>query len=271
MDLVELHFHLLPGVDDGPSSIEESLALARAAVLDGTRTMVTTPHVHAAHIVDPEVIAPLTTALSDELRRERIDLSVLPGGELSHTMVGRLSQRQLECIAQGPSGRRWVLLEAPAAGLGDDFEEAADELRERGFGIVIAHPERSDHSPETEAKIERELVLGSVLQITASAISGALREGARDVSVRLLRSAPVAVIASDAHGGDRMPTLQAALQALADYGEPSPDRFVAALPRGLLERGVAAGGFGAQPRRRNGYCGSTGDPETLCPSTRRCA
>lgn len=240
MDFVELHFHLLPGVDDGPSSIEDSLALATAAVLDGTRTVVTTPHVHPAHITDPDVIPPLTRALSDQLRRERIDLSLIPGGELAHTMVGRLSQRQLECIAQGPPGRRWVLLEAPFDGLGDDFEAAADELRARGFGIVLAHPERSEHSPETEAKLARELAFGSVLQMTASAVCGALGEGARNVALRLLRSAPVAVIASDAHGRDRMPMLRPAVQALTDYDELSPDRFVAALPRGLLEHGVAA-------------------------------
>jgi len=240
MDFVELHFHLLPGVDDGPSSIEESLALARAAVLDGTRTVVMTPHVHPAHITDPDLITPVTSALSDRLRRDRIDLSLLPGGELAHTMVGRLSQRQLERIAHGPPGRRWVLLEAPFDGLGDDFAAAADELRDRGFGIVIAHPERSEHSPETEASIARELALGSVLQLTAGAVCGALGECARSVAVRLLRSAAVAVIAPDAHGRDRMPMLRPALQASTGYGELSPAQFAAEIPRALLERGLVA-------------------------------
>jgi protein-tyrosine phosphatase len=241
MGLVELHFHLLPGVDDGPSSPEESAALAAAAVADGTRLVVATPHIHPAHITDPGVIASHIRELADHLRRERIGLSVLPGGELAHTMVQRLTQDQLDRIAHGPPGRRWVLMEVPFNGAGADFASAADELRERGFGIVLAHPERSRQTSETVATVARELALGSVPQLTSASVTGVNGETIRTVALTLLRSAPRAVIASDAHGGDRMPALRTALDALTAAGERDVGRFAAEIPRALLERGLAAG------------------------------
>ena len=146
MSYVELHFHLLPAVDDGPASIDESLALARAAVADGTSTIVATPHVHPQHIVAPSEIPACVRELDERLRLEHIPLRVLPGGELAHDMVGRLSGGSLETIAHGPPGRRWLLLESPFDGLDGRFTAAADELRRRGFAVLVAHPERSQPS-----------------------------------------------------------------------------------------------------------------------------
>ncbi len=241
MSYVEIHFHLLPGVDDGPTSIGESLALAAAAVSDGTRTVVATPHVHAAHVTDPSQIPARVRELAEDLRRERIRLDVLPGGELAHDMVERLAERQLEAIAQGPPGRRWLLLEAPFSGLDDGFAIAADELRERGFAVVVAHPERALQTPATAAALEHELAAGSALQLTAWSFAGLYGERARTAALRLLRSTPLAAIASDAHGSARMPALRLALDALAAAGERDPGRFVGATPRALLEQGLAAG------------------------------
>jgi hypothetical protein len=96
---VELHFHLLPGVDDGPRDAAEAVALARAAVADGTRTVVATPH---AGFVDP-------ATLRDRVASLRVPLDVRPGAELLATDVMRLSARELDLVAQGPPGRRWVL------------------------------------------------------------------------------------------------------------------------------------------------------------------
>jgi protein-tyrosine phosphatase len=239
MNYVEIHFHLLPGVDDGPSSLEQSVELAAAAVADGTRTIVTTPHVHPEHITDPEEIPERVAELNAGLRRERVGLQVLPGGELADGMVGQLAQRQLEAIAQGPPGRRWLLLEAPFRGMDGDFLAAADELRGRGFSVVIAHPERAMTGPSARAVLDRELATGSPLQLTAWSFAGLYGERVRAIALTLLRGAPRVVIASDAHGGARMPSLRLALDALAATGEPDRERHVAAAPRSLLEHGLA--------------------------------
>jgi protein-tyrosine phosphatase len=241
MRSVEIHFHLLPGVDDGPSSLDQSLALASAAIADGTQIVVATPHVHPQHITEPSQIPDLVRELVDHLRRRHIGLDVRPGAELSHPMVQRLTGQELQAIAQGPPGRRWVLLEAPFAGLDDGFTAAADELRRRGFGIVIAHPERALQTPATDAALARERVAGSLLQLTAGSFAGVYGERTRTDALKLLRSAPRAVIASDAHGGSRMPALSRAVQELTAIGEDAAGRFVQDIPRSLLEHGLIAG------------------------------
>src|SRR3954468_8556816 len=97
----EVHFHLLPGVDDGPATVEESVALARMAVADGTATVVATPH---ARLVDVPAVGDYVRALSARLAAERVPLRVLPGLEIAQDDVARLSDRQLEAVAQGPPG-----------------------------------------------------------------------------------------------------------------------------------------------------------------------
>lgn len=239
MSYSEIHFHLLPRVDDGPSSFAQSLELAQLAIADGTRTIVATPHVHPLHITDPTEIADRVREFGDRLRASRIPVEVLAGGELSLDMVGRMRQRDLDVIAHGPEGRRWVLLEAPFDGLDDTYTNAADELRERGFAVVVAHPERARETSATDQVIAHELQEGSVLQVNAWSLTGRNGDATRAVALRLLRSTSGAVLASDAHGPHRPPSLQAALDEVAAVGEANPARFAGTRTRALLNRGLA--------------------------------
>ena len=240
MRYAEIHFHLLPGIDDGPSTMEESVALAAAAAAEGTRTIVTTPHVHANFVTDPPALADRVQGVRARLAAARIPIDVRCGGEIDLGMVERLSDMQLEAIAHGPEGRRWVLLEAPLRGLGDDYTPRADELRQRGFAVVVAHPERTFSRPEAAWRaIEHELAAGSALQINAWSVAGLYGERVRSTAMALLGRAPRAVLASDAHGGERMPALRLALDALAGAGVADPVRLVSSAPHELLERGLA--------------------------------
>src|SRR5918999_2347512 len=140
----ELHFHLLPGVDDGPVDMAESIELARLAVADGTSVVTVTPHVRdllRRGILD-EVPARVDE-VARALARAGVPLEVRTGAELAHDDLPFLDDRALVAIAQGPAGARWVLLEAPL--FGDDvdaFLAATAEVRARGFGTLIGHPER---------------------------------------------------------------------------------------------------------------------------------
>lgn len=116
---------------------------AADAVADGTTLAVATPHIRPGHVTDVTVLPDRVAELRAALRREGIPLEVRQGGELAHTMVGQLDQPELDLIAQGPAGCRWVLLEAPFGGFGEEFHFAPSELRARGFGVLIAHPERA--------------------------------------------------------------------------------------------------------------------------------
>ena len=120
MTYVDLHFHLLPGVDDGPGDMDASLELARRAVADGTGTVVATPHVRTDFgMTDPVEIHARVLELRGALGAAGIPLEVRCGGELGHELVGRMRQSELELIAQGPPGRRWLLVETPFDGIGD--------------------------------------------------------------------------------------------------------------------------------------------------------
>src|SRR3954447_23744799 len=234
----DIHFHLLPGVDDGPSSMDESVALAAAAVADGTRTVVATPHVRSGFLTDVSELPDRVRELQDRLAREKIGLAVRRGAELGHDMVGRLSQAELDSVAHGPPGGRWLLVETPFVGPGDEFTAATDELRDRGFGVVVAHPERARDA--AGSTLPHELERGSVLQVNAWSLVGRHGPEAFERAHSLLRGGSVGVIASDAHGGRRQPALTLAVAACGQAGLSSHDatRLVGSTPHRLLERGL---------------------------------
>ena len=240
-DGADLHFHLLPGVDDGPAEMADSLELARAALVDGSSTIVATPHVRRDFVTDVLGLAERGNELRAALRRERLPLRVLDGGELGHDIVADLGQAELETLAQGPPGAGWLLLEAPWSGYDDHFHAAAAELRERGFAVVIAHPERSaDAEIDDAAGLRRELAAGSLAQLNAQSLSGEHGHAAEQAALRLLSEGLVSLVASDAHGPTRPPALAAAFRNLVRRGvSPAAARSLTHVsPRRLLAHGV---------------------------------
>jgi protein-tyrosine phosphatase len=244
MGYVDLHFHLLPGVDDGPADMGASLELARAAVAEGTGTVIVTPHVRTdLGITDPVEIHARVLELRLALEAARIPLEIRCGGELGHDLVGRMRQSELELIAQGPSGARWVLVETPFHGIGADFHEATAELRARGFGVLVAHPERSaDASLDGAAGLRNELAAGSLAQLNALSLTGDHGEDACGAAWELIAEGLIAVVASDAHGPTRPPALELARRTLLEVGM-SPGAalsLVGSGPHRLLATGIAS-------------------------------
>jgi protein-tyrosine phosphatase len=239
---VDLHFHLLPGVDDGPSDLSESLELARAAVEAGTRAIVATPHVrHDLGTTDAREIHARVRELRAELKAAGIPLELSCGGELGHETALDLGSDELDLLAQGPPGARWLLVETPFDGIGDDFHAATDRLRAHGFGVLVAHPERSaDASLDGAAGLRRELGAGSRAQLNALSLTGGHGEEARGSAWDLLRDRLIDVVASDAHGPTRPPALRQAYRALREGGltPEAAGTLVGAAPRALLARGI---------------------------------
>jgi protein-tyrosine phosphatase len=243
MGHVELHFHLLHGVDDGPADLDCSLELARAALADGTDTVVATPHVRSdLGITDAHELRERVHELRGELTAAGVAVGIRCGAELGHDIVGQLGQEELELLAQGPAGARWLLVETPFEGIGEDFHAATTELRERGFGVVVAHPERSADAELDGARgLRRELVAGALAQLNAQSLTGEHGEGAHRAAWDLLEDGLVSVVASDAHGPTRPPSLSPAHAALVDGGlaPGAASAMIDAGPRRLLERGIA--------------------------------
>jgi protein-tyrosine phosphatase len=239
----ELHCHLLPGVDDGARDLDDSLAMAEVAEADGTATIVVTPHVRSDFVTDTVLVAEAFAELAARVARAGIGIELHRGGELGHELVGRLTQLELETIAVGPPGRRWLLVEAPFEGLDEEFGLATAELRARGFGVVIAHPERAAGLLSTEAReLGRELDAGSRLQVNHWSLVGAHGAEAEAAALELLARGLVDALASDAHPGWRRPTLSVGIAAAIAAGA-SP-RAAAALvderPAALVREGLPA-------------------------------
>ena len=243
MNRTDIHFHALPGVDDGPATLGESVELAATAAAQGTRTIVVTPHVRGDFLTDVSDLPDRVRELQDELVRERVDIELRCGAELGHDMVGRLRQAELETIAHGPPGARWVLVESPFAGLTPTFTAATDELRDRGFGVVVAHPERAVGALDAGwSALLHELARGSVLQVNALSLDGRHGGDSRTAGCRLVAQGLATVIASDAHGAWRTPALGIGVERALEtgLGLGHAERLVEGNPRRLLERGLVA-------------------------------
>ncbi|MBV9918405.1 MAG: hypothetical protein JO153_18050 [Solirubrobacterales bacterium] len=248
----ELHFHLLPDVDDGPRDDREAIELASLAVADGTRRVVATPHVSQT---DLRTLAGRVQALRRVLAEAGVALHVAAGGELSPTDVAGLAQRELELVAQGPPDTRWLLLEAPLYHDPLGLRAAAEELRARGFGVLIAHPERSDGL--TLEELGRHAERSSPVQINATSLAGLHGPGAARLALTIAGSGLPFVVASDAHSPERPPMLSQAAASLAAAGV-DPVLIRAAVDTGpaeLFERGRLTFGstqlqFASPARRR---------------------
>lgn len=209
----ELHTHLLPEVDDGPAGDAEALALARMVLADGTGTVVATPHVSMVRIAElPHRLERLRDVLADA----GLGLAVRQGGELSPNDAYEIREDELESIAQGPPGRRWLLLEAPLSLGRTSLSAAAQELRARGYGVLVAHPERSPM--QTIEELREHVRLGSILQVNASSLAGAHGARAERVAFEIVQSGLPFVVASDAHGPERPPLLGEAARVLGAAG-----------------------------------------------------
>jgi protein-tyrosine phosphatase len=244
MKSADLHFHLLPDIDDGPSDLAESLDLARAAAAEGTQTIVATPHVRFdLGTTDAAEILHRVCELRALLAAFSLPVEVLCGGEVGHDVVGSLSHHELELLAQGPPEARWLLVEAPFEAIGPDFHAATAELRERGFGVLIAHPERSaDASLDGARGLRRELQAGSLAQLNAQSLTGEHGADAGAAAWGLVREGLVAVVASDAHGPTRPPALAPARRALVEAGVSGTvvNELVTAGPQRLLHSGISS-------------------------------
>lgn len=231
----ELHFHLLPAVDDGPVDDAEAIELARLAVADGTGRVVVTPH---AHLIDFAELQPRTARLQAQLAQDGVELELEVGAELLPDGVAGLSRAELQLVAHGPPGRRWVLLEAPLFPLKRTLAQAAAELRRRGFGVLVGHPERSETTPM--ADIVQQVELGSVLQLNASSLVGAHGREVQRAGLALARSGLPFLIASDAHAPSRPPLLSeaAAMLRASGFADAAIREAVDLAPERLLFEGL---------------------------------
>ncbi|MEA2439352.1 MAG: protein-tyrosine phosphatase [Thermoleophilaceae bacterium] len=195
--MIDLHCHILPGLDDGPSNLDFSLAMARAAVESGTQLIVATPHIRADFDVDPTEIEPRVDLFNERLQRDRLPLRVLPGAEIGWASATDLDDTQLARLSLG-SGKR-VLLESPYGKKHVDLEGIIAALSERGFQAVLAHPERCPLFQRDPERLRKLVAGGTLCSITAGSMLGRFGDVVRAFTVEMLRGGLVHDVASDAH------------------------------------------------------------------------
>ncbi|HUC07192.1 MAG TPA: CpsB/CapC family capsule biosynthesis tyrosine phosphatase [Solirubrobacterales bacterium] len=216
--MIDLHCHILPGVDDGSLDLADSLAMARQAVNDGIERVCATPHIRHDHDVRIEQIAGRVGELNDALRDEGLPVEVLPGGEVAETAVEGLSEEELGRVALGDGG--WILLEPAPGPLSDTLIARVAYLAERGHRTLIAHPERH-LSADMYERIAALIANGALVQATADFF---LRERFADGMRMLAELGLVHVLSSDAHSshGGRPLHLREAFERLAEIESVAP-------------------------------------------------
>lgn len=244
MSYVDLHLHLLPAVDDGPCDEEHSVAYAADLAAAGVRTATVTPHVaHARFPLAVETIAERTALLQQRLDAEGIALRLHPGGEIHPAGATDLDATDLDLIAHGPPGARWVLLEVPFGGISMLFLEACRHVREHGFGLLIAHPERASGLLDGGglSRLRAAMAAGAVLQVSVCSLLGRHGDEARAAAEYLVRTGLAYVLASDGHGGARGHTLADGLAPARAAGASAVQawQLTHANPVFLLRHGIA--------------------------------
>lgn len=142
--MIDLHSHILPGIDDGPGSEDESLAMAEAYVKAGFTNVAATPHAipGTAWMSRPEVVYEKVDALNRRLENEGVGLKIYPGMEiaLDADLCRLMDEKRIISIADGP----FVLIELPFQRLPLGWEQVFFEVQSRGYQVLVAHPERCE-------------------------------------------------------------------------------------------------------------------------------
>ena len=196
--MIDLHCHILPGLDDGPSNLDFSVAMGRAAVAAGIYVAVATPHVRADHPTEPAAITAAVAEVNRALSAENVELHILRGAEVSLAKAADLDDPTLAelCLGSG----RYLLVECPYRSSDVDVEGILGDLHARGFTPVLAHPERCPLFQREPTRLTRLVNGGALCSITAVSLAGGFGQTVRAFAIDLLCDGLVHNVASDAHG-----------------------------------------------------------------------
>jgi protein-tyrosine phosphatase len=238
--VIDLHCHVLPGVDDGPATIEGSLALARAAAAGGTRVLVATPHVNWRYRNDAQTIARLAGELNARLAAEGVLstsgelLEIRTGAEVALTQIAEIEPAELRRLTLG--GGEWLLVEPPFTPVAIHLDEILLALGRDGRRVVVAHPERCPAFQRDRQMLERLVREGFLTSVTAGSFGGRFGAEPRRFALELARDGLLHNVASDAHDHvHRPPAIAAELEAVG-LG-PLTQWLTDAVPRAILGGG----------------------------------
>lgn len=232
--MIDLHSHILPGIDDGARDWDETLRMCRMAAEDGVETLAATPHIVEGLYPNE---TPQIAACLDELRHRL-------GGAAPEVILGaevRVSANLLERLAAGAiptlNGRSYLLLELPYDILPPGLDRLIFQLQVQGVTPIIAHPERNLRIQQQPDLLAPLVHSGVLVQITAMSIAGEFGEQVRACAETILQGRMAHLLASDAHNAaKRPPGLSRGVEAAAKLiGWEAAEAMVSETPRKVLE------------------------------------
>lgn len=235
--MIDIHCHILPGVDDGSRSLDESIQMARRAVDDGIREIVATPHSMDGVYLNPvEEILSAVVSLQKTLSRHQIDLILHPGSDLHlcTRMAERVVGREILTVNDGG---KYILLELPSQMIPTGVKNEIFSLKVSGITPIITHPERNAVVQRDPGILYELVEMGALTQVTAMSVTGDFGGFIAELSEDLLRRRLIHIIATDAHSpNDRPPVLSKAVEKAADILKNWEEalRMVTTLPAAIL-------------------------------------
>lgn len=230
--MFDVHYHLLFGVDDGPTTIEESVQLAEASIQQGITHIACTPHANSRYRFDP-----IRNAERMQAVQERTGGRMTLGTGCDF----HLSDENIEDFAKDPSrytinGHRYLLVEFSDFGIPYAMTKVLEQFLNAGFIPIITHPERNATLSADLSRLAEWVQEGCLVQITAGSLLGEFGSRAEAASHRLLKQKCAHVVASDAHSiSRRPPRLRRAFEALSrKFGKHIADQLCIANPRAVF-------------------------------------
>ena len=236
--MIDIHCHLLPGIDDGPEELDEALEMARLSVANGITEAIVTPHIHAGRYENTrQSVSEATRRFQHCLQEHGIALRLRMAAEIriGPEFMGLVETQQVPWLGS-LNGYRLVLLEFPHSHIPVGSDKLVNWCLQRKIRPVIPHPERNKDVIRNLEKITPFVKLGCLLQVTAGAVAGSFGPQAQQRACQLLERGWVSFLASDAHNTDhRIPNLEPGRAAAATIvGEAESWRLVRDKPRRIL-------------------------------------
>jgi protein-tyrosine phosphatase len=202
--MIDLHSHILPGIDDGATTIEESIEMARLAVKDGIQLLAATPHHNNGRYSNESYSVKLAIdSLNEELIRRDIPLRLLPGQEI------RLNDLFWEEWEAGNlltlNDSRYMLIELPNQHVPTSIWDVIHELKLMGIVPIIAHPERNSDLINKIDTLQELVEAGALSQVTTHSLNGLFGRRIRQAALEMCRRNLVHIVASDAHNPELRP------------------------------------------------------------------
>ena len=237
--MIDIHTHILPMIDDGPTLMQESLEMCRIAVNDGIKKIIATPHVqNGMDDLDANKVLEKIRMLNQLLKQEGLDLVIFPGAEvhLNDRLLDTDILRESSILTIN-EGKKYILLEFPFQSVPPETEQIIFKLKSMGFTPILPHLERNYRIQRNPNMVVRYVEMGAILQVTAQSIVGDFDAVPLKCVLWMLKNNLVHVIASDAHSPiARPPILSKAVKVVSEMlGEEAAKKMVFDHPRMILE------------------------------------